>query len=235
MSKRKFSAKQIAAQQRFAAMAKAGKFSRRKPGTRKKAAKRNPKKSKGISQGREFFVHWIDFTDLKSRSFKRLGAAASFAAQKAYDMIKANAGLDTRRGVEIMNAVNQWDKEMARLIWEYPENSHLLKIPYRTGQGEGGSFVSFEASLPRIAEKRKNPVKAGAKRRPPKRNPKSYIIRAQVKSPGGYSYYWFDGEKFDTVRERAKRFLRSGLAEATMRAIYHKLPAKIDNITVEAF
>ncbi len=227
MTKRKFTAKQVAAQKRFAEMAKAGKFRKRNPRTGIKA-----KTKGGISQGREFFVNWFDFTILKTRSFKRLGAAASFAAQKAYDMIRANAGLDTRRGVEIMNEVNQWDKEMARLIWEYPNNSHLLKIPYRVKQGESDSFVSFEASLPRIAERRKNPVRPGAKRSPTKRNPvEKYVIRGTKKTKTGYLHYYLAGSRFLSDFMNADRFNVAD-GEKKMRAIIHQLPHEIDNITL---
>lgn len=172
--KRKFSAKQIAAQKRFAAMAKSGKFRKRKKNPVKAGAKRNPKKPES---------YWTykapptpTFDELPDGAFKGTEA----------DWHSLSPGM--RREI-----VRQYE---------------------------------------RYVKPKKNPVKAGAKRNPPKRNPvEKYVIRGTKKTKTGYLHYYLGGNRFLSDFMNADRFgLHDG--EKKMRAILHQLPREIDNITL---
>lgn len=93
---------------------------------------------------------------------------------------------------------------------------------------------------PNLFSKRKlkNPVRAGAKRKPPKRNPsrrfpepKGFLIRAESPVRSGYRYYYLRGESFVLDAAHGDRFSKSG-GEARMRQIQNALPRAISSITL---
>lgn len=85
----------------------------------------------------------------------------------------------------------------------------------------------------------KNPVKAGAKRKPPKkraavkkRNPaRKFAIRAKRPVRGGYEYYYLREDQFVKNISHADKFSRAA-GEKRMREIQHSLPWAITAITM---
>ncbi len=85
-----------------------------------------------------------------------------------------------------------------------------------------------------IARAKRNPVRAGAHRSPPKRNPRPperYYIRGEQKIKGGYLYYYLSGDRFLSGVAKADTFGKAE-GEMKMRAILPKLPAEIRSITL---
>lgn len=178
--KRKFSPAQIAAQKRFAAMAKAGKFRKRK-----KAAKRNPR----------------GFSNIEKSGFTR-GEYVGYGGGAVFRI---------RRGqVEGWKAI---ENDGPRVLY-------------------GKTLAALSAKLSALNSEKKNPVKPGARRSPPKRNPVDrYVIRGTKKTKTGYLHYYLAADRFLSDFMNADRYnLEDG--EKKMRAILHMLPREIDTITL---
>lgn len=183
--KRKFSPAQIAAQKRFAAMAKAGKFRKRK-----KSVKRNPVKRKSA-----VYKRVIVSDDLQLSRAGQIGKVL----KETHDLDGHSITLD-------------FGGDVARYM------AHHLE----------------PAKKPKVT--RRNPVKPGARRSPPKRikkrNPvERYVIRGTKKTKTGYLHYYLGGNRFLSDFLNADRYsLADG--EKKMRAIQYQLPSAIDNITL---
>lgn len=86
--------------------------------------------------------------------------------------------------------------------------------------------------MPRKYTATKNPVKSGARRSPPKRNPsEKFLIRGQRPVKSGYLYYYLRGDQFVKDAKHADKFSNTA-GEKQMRAILPKLPAAIASITL---
>lgn len=181
--KRKFSAKQIAAQKRFAAMAKAGKF--------RKRTKRNPR----------------SYSNIEKLSGKK--HYTGYGGGKVWHITKSTS------------SYGNW-------------------VAY--SQSDDARLYSF--GLEKMSEQlrgldtKKNPVKAGARRSPPKRNPvkrarpvEKFLIRGQRPVKSGYVYYYLRGREFVKNPAYAEKFSKAA-GEDRMRAIVSELPAAIASITL---
>lgn len=133
------------------------------------------------------------------------------------------------------------------------EDEAIMGVAERAGRSivykyedDGSVSVSGHYSEMRIVrealrrlreETKRNPVKSGAKRNPPKRNPRrasgSFVIRAMRRVKSGYLYYYLRGDQFVKDAAHADRFSRPE-GEAHMKSILSKLPDAIHSITLIA-
>jgi len=168
MTKRKFSPAQIAAQKRFAAMAKAGKFRKR---TKRKTVKRNVKTNPRVDTGRSVII-------------------ADNGVEFPYELERRTVRNRAKTG-------------------KRPYTSELTGsiVLYSPGKQSYSIHSSFEKAKVRANELAphyvgKNPVKSGARRSPPKRNPKEKYPVLKLR-PG-------EGEAIMRIAERAGRSVQFG-------------------------
>lgn len=108
----------------------------------------------------------------------------------------------------------------------------------REDKGYVDHLNKYGSSLRGPNDYRKNPVRTGAKRRPPKRNPsrrmpepKGFVIRAQSPVNMGYKYYYLRGESFVLDSAHGDLFTKPG-GEKRMHEIHGALPRLITSITL---
>jgi len=175
---------------------------------------------------------------------KRKASPAQIAARKRFAAM-AKAGKFRKRTKRNPKS-NVSDMITAYMTTRYYENAKrwpkTLNIPLETylkvnrkdveRNYKNGLKDILDFSTDYFSKVTKNPVKAGARRSPPKRNPaEKFVIRAQRPVKSGYLYYYLRGDQFVKDAKHADKYAKAA-GEKHMRAILPKLPRAIASITL---